>query len=394
MHISEGLLSAPILVSGGVVAVLGTYFGLRNLKDEDIPKTAVFTSAFFIVGLIHFPLGGTSVHLTLNGLCGIVLGTAVFPAILIALFLQALLFSHGGLTVLGVNTVVMAFPALLSYFITHPILKKKSLSETIWFSLGMFAGGLSCLLSMIITVLALYFTNSDRFNIAIKIFIFTNLPILFIEALITGGVLVFLRRLGLAHKIAATASSLKKSVISNTKSILCILFFLLFAFSASAHKINIFAAENGDIINGYLYAPGGIRIKNAEVSILCKGKRVETIFTDNKGEFSYKPDSTGEYLFQYSIEGHMAKCKVAGMQNSTYQYLSPSSQKQSPENHEFHMIIKKEVEKAIYPLRQQLEEIKSELRFRDIIGGVGYILGFFGLYSFLYKKKGKKDASD
>lgn len=114
MHISDGIL-APSVLAGGYLAAGGlTALGLRRLHDRDYPLVGVMTAAFFVAGLVRVPAPPTSVHLTLNSLVGIVLGVRCFPAILIALLLQAVLLGHGGLTTLGVNTVMMALPGFLA----------------------------------------------------------------------------------------------------------------------------------------------------------------------------------------------------------------------------------------------------------------------------------------
>ena len=56
-------------------------------------------------------------------MAGLFLGWAVFPAFLIALVLQVLLFSFGGFAVLGVNLCVMALPALLVHWLFAKDLK-------------------------------------------------------------------------------------------------------------------------------------------------------------------------------------------------------------------------------------------------------------------------------
>ena len=113
MHIAEGMLPLPVLVAGGAVAAAGTYIGLRQLEPERVPVAGLVSAFLFVASLIHVPLPATSVHLVLNGLAGLLLGWAVFPAFLVVLFLQAVLFSFGGLTTLGVNTANMALPGAL-----------------------------------------------------------------------------------------------------------------------------------------------------------------------------------------------------------------------------------------------------------------------------------------
>ena len=44
MHIAEGVLSIPVLTVGAVAAAAGIAVGLRSLRAEDMPKTALFAS--------------------------------------------------------------------------------------------------------------------------------------------------------------------------------------------------------------------------------------------------------------------------------------------------------------------------------------------------------------
>jgi cobalt/nickel transport system permease protein len=91
-------------------------FGVRHIRDEEIPRVALLTAAFFVASLVHVPIGNvTSAHLLLNGLAGVVLGRRVALAILIGLFLQAALLQHGGFGTLGINGCIMTLPALMAW---------------------------------------------------------------------------------------------------------------------------------------------------------------------------------------------------------------------------------------------------------------------------------------
>ena len=68
---------------------------------------------------VHVRVGPSSAHLLLNGLIGVVLGRRAVLAILVGLTLQAILFGHGGFLTLGVNTCVMALPALAVGQLAH-----------------------------------------------------------------------------------------------------------------------------------------------------------------------------------------------------------------------------------------------------------------------------------
>jgi cobalt/nickel transport system permease protein len=112
VHIADGVLSGPWLAAGFAGAALLALIGTWQIRDEEIPRIALLTAAFFVASLIHVRVGPTSVHLLLNGLVGVVLGWRAALAIPLGLFLQAALLQHGGFTTLGVNSCVMGLPAL------------------------------------------------------------------------------------------------------------------------------------------------------------------------------------------------------------------------------------------------------------------------------------------
>lgn len=112
VHISDGVLGPEWVAGGfGVAGVLAAV-GAWKIRDEEIPRVAVLTAAFFVASLAHVPVPPTSVHLLLNGLVGVVLGRRALLAIPLGLSLQAVFLGHGGYSTLGVNACVMAGPAL------------------------------------------------------------------------------------------------------------------------------------------------------------------------------------------------------------------------------------------------------------------------------------------
>ncbi|MFQ8736833.1 MAG: cobalt transporter CbiM [Bilophila wadsworthia] len=129
MHISEGVLSPAVLGAGAVLAAAGIVIGLRKLDYDRLMTVAILAAAFFVGSLIHVPIGPSSVHLILNGLLGMLLGWAAFPSIFVALMLQAILFQYGGITVLGVNTFNMAFPAVVCYYAFRPMLLNRTSAD-------------------------------------------------------------------------------------------------------------------------------------------------------------------------------------------------------------------------------------------------------------------------
>jgi ABC-type Co2+ transport system permease subunit len=113
VHISDGVLAPLWWSTAFPAALLLVALGARRLRDEEIPRIALLTAAFFIASSIHIRVGPTSVHLLLNGLVGVLLGPRAALAVAVGLVLQVMLLNHGGYQTLGVNTCLIAVPALL-----------------------------------------------------------------------------------------------------------------------------------------------------------------------------------------------------------------------------------------------------------------------------------------
>src|SRR6516162_1152594 len=112
VHIADGVLATEWWAGGFVLAGLLALLGAWRIRDEEIPRVALLTAAFFVASLIHVRVGPTSVHLLLNGPVGVVLGRRAGLAIFLGLGLQAALLQHGGYLTLGVTACVMALPAV------------------------------------------------------------------------------------------------------------------------------------------------------------------------------------------------------------------------------------------------------------------------------------------
>ena len=191
MHISEGVLTTQVLVGGTAAAAAGLAVGLRKLKPERIPRVAVLSSAFFVGSLIHFPIGPVSVHLVLNGINGLILGWAAFPSILVALTLQALLFQFGGITVLGANTMVMALPAVLSFYLFGRLVRGPS-AVSAW--LGGFAVGFFSVAVGALTIGAALALSGEQFREAAVVAAGVHVPVMVVEGIFTGFCVSFLRK--------------------------------------------------------------------------------------------------------------------------------------------------------------------------------------------------------
>ena len=190
MHISEGVLSGPVLLSGAALTAVGTGIGLKKLDYDQIAKAGMLAATFFVASLIHVPIGPANAHLVLNGLVGLLLGWGAIPAILVALTLQGVLFQFGGITTLGVNAVIMALPAVCCYLVFGRLIQRDGRTAGI----AAFAVGfLSVLLSGLLVGLCLIFTEENFLEIS-GIIIGAHIPVMIIEGIITAVCVAFLRK--------------------------------------------------------------------------------------------------------------------------------------------------------------------------------------------------------
>ncbi len=190
MHISDGVLPLALSVSAYAGTAVGVALSVKALRQEEIPKVAVVTSAFFVASLVHLPLGPTSVHLLLPGIVGALLGPAAFLSITVGLFLQSLLFQFGGLTALGANALMMGVPALLCGLLFQAARGTTLAGNTL---AGALAGALGTALAALILAAMLYAGGEDFLGVA-KLALAAHIPVIIIESAISAFTVSFLFR--------------------------------------------------------------------------------------------------------------------------------------------------------------------------------------------------------
>ncbi len=201
MHIPDGMLPVSVTLSGYAVSAAAIGFCLYKIKQrgdprDEIPKAALLAAAFFVASLIHIPIPPTSVHLMLCGLMGGVLGYFAFPAIMVALFFQAVMFGHGGLTTLGVNGVILGVPALLSAFAFQAYMPSRR-SVTALPVVAFAIGAVATALAVAIFALILFYTIPAHLDVALErsaIFtlVLVHVPVVAIDGMVTAFAVSYL----------------------------------------------------------------------------------------------------------------------------------------------------------------------------------------------------------
>lgn len=193
VHISDGVLAPLTLAIGFVVAGFLLVPAVWRIRDEEVPRIALLTAAFFVSSSIHVKVPPTSVHLLLNALVGVILGRRAPLAILVGLFLQVTLLAHGGYTTLGVNTAVIAGPALLA----RPLFRTlagatPSARRAAW--AGGLTGGLTVVLTAALNAAVLIVGGIESWTIIAAPQFAIYLLLAVIEGLIVGAATGFLVR--------------------------------------------------------------------------------------------------------------------------------------------------------------------------------------------------------
>jgi len=114
MHIANGIIEGQVAAAFAGLAVVALAVavarGRRDLDDRLAPMAGLVAAFIFAVQMLNFPVfAGVSGHLLGGALAAMLVGPWVGAlCVSIVLFVQALVFSDGGLAMLGLNITNMA----------------------------------------------------------------------------------------------------------------------------------------------------------------------------------------------------------------------------------------------------------------------------------------------
>jgi len=187
---------------------------------------------------------------------------------------------------------------------------------------------------------------------------------------------------------------------------------------AQAHRVNINARLDGNIIVGSVYFTGGGVAENIDVDVLTlDGAKLPSVKTNAKGEFLFLPTSKDtQYTFTVDTgDGHAAKTTVsvggnpiapgtaktgmrtaaasaAGSPPAAAAYAAQSGAMQisidpevisaaiSPE-------ISKQLSKQIGPVIDKLDKQAARVQFANVVGGIGFAFGIAGIAAIIWTRR-------
>ncbi|QWR76029.1 energy-coupling factor ABC transporter permease [Candidatus Magnetomonas plexicatena] len=206
MHISEGILPLKWAALWSFTALPFVLYGLYRFKKisaVDIsfkPLVGLMAAVVFIISCMPVPVPtvGTCSHPCGTGLAAILLGPSISVVVsAVALLIQALFLSHGGLTTWGANIMSMGVMGSFAGFFTFKALRTMKVKLAV---AGFLAG--------VIADWATYFTTSVELASGIRgespflplfwkillAFVPTQLPLGILEGAITAGMVVLLSK--------------------------------------------------------------------------------------------------------------------------------------------------------------------------------------------------------
>ena len=169
---------------------------------------------------------------------------------------------------------------------------------------------------------------------------------------------------------------------------------------ALAHKVTIFAWVEGDTVFTESKFSGGKKAVNAPVVIYGKdGKKLLEGKTDNKGEFSFKiPKITDLRVVLNATMGHKAEWMISEKEIREANPVVKNTSASEPSGtisvglskEEIQKVVEDSLDKKLRPIVRMMTESKNaKPSITEIIGGIGYIFGLFGVVIF-FKNRTKK----
>jgi nickel transport protein len=175
--------------------------------------------------------------------------------------------------------------------------------------------------------------------------------------------------------------------------------------AAEAHRLKVFATVVGETIQGKAYFVGGGPAVNVSATLRDHDEEIVTEgSTDAEGRFSLiAPVKADLTVVVDALDGHVARFDIAAARlpdtlptedaDGRAPAPAPDAAASAPASgdppastgaDELATVVARQIE----PLAEQLDSLEHSIRLHDVLGGVGYIVGIFGLFAFLRSRRG------
>ena len=179
------------------------------------------------------------------------------------------------------------------------------------------------------------------------------------------------------------------------------LIIIMMGVSVFAHKVNIFAFVEGDKIYTESYFNDGKKCIDSKIEVFDnQGNKLLEGLTDEEGAFSFEiPPGDGDLKIVLTASmGHRAECNISADELSGAAGLIKEESEElvsviSPETSsvdlkEIQSIIEDALDEKLEPIIREIKKSQEDkISPTEIIGGVGYIIGIFGIIAYFLSRK-------
>jgi len=187
-----------------------------------------------------------------------------------------------------------------------------------------------------------------------------------------------------------------------------------------AHKVIASVFASGDVIEGEIGFSNGDMAAEALVEVFDEdGNKLGETTTDSEGFFTFKPTKHVVHVFKSNLgAGHVAEVRVdledlpdiaadvptgdASGETETAQAADDGAPSEAvPTNASSPVaaqiseaaleanreLMREMIHREVTPLRREIAAYKEKNDFQTILGGIGYIVGLFGLFFYLAARR-------
>jgi nickel transport protein len=179
----------------------------------------------------------------------------------------------------------------------------------------------------------------------------------------------------------------------------------MMASPALAHKLKVFATAIGTAVEGRVYFVGGgagtgvpVELRNSSGEVVATARTVSP-----DGRFALTLPYRDDFIvFADAQDGHVGSFALSAARLAETLPARPGAAvaaepveaAPAAEPTDAAAVSTAAIETAVArqlaPLLEEIDALRSAIGFRDIVGGVGCILGGFGLWAFLAARRSRK----
>ncbi|KUO51727.1 MAG: hypothetical protein APF76_15185 [Desulfitibacter sp. BRH_c19] len=125
IHIPDGILPTVIWVTSYLITLVIIFVLCKKMDGEDVRRKVPIAGVMAAIMLIamSIPLGFIPLHFSLAVLCGILIGPGLGFIVVFVISMMLAFFGHGGITVVGLNTLIIGSEVLIGAYMFRVLLK-------------------------------------------------------------------------------------------------------------------------------------------------------------------------------------------------------------------------------------------------------------------------------